>query len=181
MDFCVLKFVKLLIKSPSPQKKKLSLAHLSPAVGRDAPVCVSLCAKYLKKLWTNIDDIFKEKCLRVWEDPDSFVDPGSSLMILYHLQTGRGVTFCRLIKTELIYILGSGSSALCWVLFRSLRMFENLVGLLWFALPNNSGTTRNSFGLTKSRLGYTEEFYAACVICDYTLYIYTHCTVYVYV
>jgi len=38
MDFCVLKFVKPLIKSPPPQKK-IYLAHLSPTVDRDRHPC----------------------------------------------------------------------------------------------------------------------------------------------
>jgi len=36
VDFCILKFVKLLIKSPS---KKLSLANLSPTVDSDRRPC----------------------------------------------------------------------------------------------------------------------------------------------
>jgi len=58
-----------------------------------AAVCASVrVAKYLSKLWTDFDNIFKEECLRATDksisfcrgSPDSFVDSGSFSSILYH-------------------------------------------------------------------------------------------------
>ena len=73
MDFCVLKFVKLLIKSP-----KLSLAHLSPTVDRDRvpaqlfdygkwPVWVRSCWFSVTSVWdvNAVLNLFPEWCFEI--------------------------------------------------------------------------------------------------------------------